>query len=437
MIHIGHDEWRMPTDVCPRCKGKDYSDLFVQDVNKIYNYLTKKGIKVAMWGDHLLESVRGKGLRDRVSPTGYKYQMPGGLSPSQVKESIPKDILVFNWFWSDEENDIAVEQFGFKQVYGNFKPNISDWDRRVNLVSVIGGAPSSWAATTEFNFGKDLIYDFLGCANLLWSKHVLEQKKLLEIVQSLVPEVRRNFSGKQALSEEGDPVVPVNISSYFNASSGEEMFGADLSALKIGGVGMERKIFNLENPSLKQDRCAIVIGTEGDEKNPLVSEVKGIQIGEDISSLIFLHACAKPAVNEKAYRYIYNFDDTADLLGWYEVIYEDDFMETIPIRYGVNILEWNAGIVGDTERWEGRTGQPQNTYCYGADAVDCSSKMQDNPITFFAFEWLNKRFGKKVKEINLKGSTNFKGYRDKVIQNNAIILIALSVVKKREIPKIQ
>src|SRR4030042_6991344 len=23
MIHIGHDEWRMPLDVCPRCKGKD------------------------------------------------------------------------------------------------------------------------------------------------------------------------------------------------------------------------------------------------------------------------------------------------------------------------------------------------------------------------------------------------------------------------------
>jgi len=437
MIHIGHDEWRMPIDVCPRCKGKDYSELFVQDVNKIYDYLTKKGIKVAMWGDHLLESVRGKGLRDRVSPTGYKYKMPGGLSPIQVKESIPKDILVFNWFWSDEKNDIAVEQFGFKQVYGNFKPNISNWDRRVNHVSVIGGAPSSWAATTEFNFGKDLIYDFLGCANLLWSRHLLEQNKLFKMVQSLVPEVRTNLNGRKFPSEDGDHVVPVNIVSYFNASSGKEMLGTDLSSLKTGRLSVREKIFELTDSSVKSGKCAVVVGTEGEKENFLTREVKGIQINEDVSSLIFLHACAKQSANEKAYRYIYNFEDTADLLGWYEVIYEDDFVETIPVRYGVNIIEWNSNPSDETKKWEGRTGEPQSIYCYGADAIECSTRMQDNPITFFAFEWVNKRFGKKVKEINLKGSKNFKGYRNKVIQNNAIILIALSVVKKREIPKTQ
>lgn len=34
---------------------------------------------------------------------------------------------------------------------------------------------------------------------------------------------------------------------------------------------------------------------------------------------------------------IYNFDDTAVPLGWYEIIYEDGLVETIPIRYGMNI----------------------------------------------------------------------------------------------------
>ena len=37
---------------------------------------------------------------------------------------------------------------------------------------------------------------------------------------------------------------------------------------------------------------------------------------------------------------IYNFDETAELLGWYEIVYEDGFVETIPIRYGINILDW-------------------------------------------------------------------------------------------------
>ena len=83
MIHIGHDEWRIPMDVCPRCKDKDFTELYVQDVNKIYDYLSGKGIKVAMWGDHLLESVRNAGPRDDVSSTGVKYQKPGALDPNR------------------------------------------------------------------------------------------------------------------------------------------------------------------------------------------------------------------------------------------------------------------------------------------------------------------------------------------------------------------
>ena len=35
--------------------------------------------------------------------------------------------------------------------------------------------------------------------------------------------------------------------------------------------------------------------------------------------------------------------DAADVLGWYEIVYEDEYREIIPIQYGVNILEWNPG----------------------------------------------------------------------------------------------
>ena len=99
MIHIGHDEWwGAPLDVCPRCKGKDYSELYAGDVSKIHDYLAAKGIKSAMWGDFLLESVRGVGPVERTSSTGIKYKNAGGLRPSVVKKSIPKDILIFNWF---------------------------------------------------------------------------------------------------------------------------------------------------------------------------------------------------------------------------------------------------------------------------------------------------------------------------------------------------
>ena len=54
MIHIGHDEWRMPLDVCQLCKDKNFFDLYAEHVNNVYDYMSDKGIKIAMWGDHLL-----------------------------------------------------------------------------------------------------------------------------------------------------------------------------------------------------------------------------------------------------------------------------------------------------------------------------------------------------------------------------------------------
>ena len=44
-----------------------------------------------------------------------------------------------------------------------------------------------------------------------------------------------------------------------------------------------------------------------------------------------------------SYRYIHNFPDTADLLGWYEVVYDDGFVETVPVRFGWNILPLSWG----------------------------------------------------------------------------------------------
>ncbi len=439
MIHIGRDEWwGAPIDYCPLCRGKDYFTLFEQDLNKIYNYLSRKRIKVAMWGDHLLENVRGAGYVDRRTQTGYNYQTPGGLPLEMVKAKIPKDILIFNWFYGDEKNDVFLENLGFKQIYGNFLPNISNWETRKELSGVLGGAPSSWAATTEYNFGKDLMDFFLGCANLLWSKkQSLHPKEHFETVNYLMPQIRKNLNGK-AYPSDSDPVIPIKIDQNFNASKEINTISIDLTTLKKGQINSGQKVFELAGSSKKSARCAIMAGTEGNNNIPITNEVKGIQIDEDVNSLLFLHACAYPANNEKAYRKIFNFDDSSDLLGWYEIVFEDGFTENIPIRYGYNILEWNVFRDENFERWYDRgQGSSQDRYCYMADAIDCSTDMEKNPITFFAFEWINSRAGTKIKEINLKGTSNFLNAQDKVVEKNGIMLIALSAVKKREVPVIE
>jgi hypothetical protein len=213
-----------------------------------------------------------------------------------------------------------------------------------------------------------------------------------------------------------------------------------LKSLKSGELTNGRKTFQRMTPSRGKDNDLIAVGVKGKGEQELIQELKGIMIEEDVSSLIFLHACALPAGNQKSYFDIFNTFDTSDLLGWYEVVYEDDYKEIIPIQYGVNILEWNPGGDKSLDRAEGDTGSPQNAYSYEADRLNCSSDPEKNPIYFFSYEWINKRYGKKIVSVNLVGSENYQAVQpvyDKLVteplRSNAIFLLGISKVKKREV----
>ena len=139
-----------------------------------------------------------------------------------------------------------------------------------------GGAPSSWAATNEFNIGKDLILDFLGCANFVWSSHSLNQRELASIVTELMPSVRAGLSGTRIPSNDGDPIEPVNISSKFNLSKESKVFNIDLSSLMSGEVKSRARKFNLEKSSGEPGKCAVAVGSAGKGENPLPNVVEGI-----------------------------------------------------------------------------------------------------------------------------------------------------------------
>lgn len=439
MIHIGHDEWwGAPLGVCPLCRGKDFSELYAGDINKIHDYMAAKGIKIAMWGDYLLESVRNKGPQQRTSSTGIKYQTAGGTRPEIVKQSIPKDILIFNWFWKDQDKEMELQNFGFRQIYGNFTPNISNWDERIKRIDLQGGAPSSWASTNESNFGKDLILDFLGCANLIWSGHSVSQMDMIEIVNDQLPSIRSKLNISRIPSNDGDTIRTIDISSKFNLLRDSKVFNLNMSTLKSGKVQINGKVFELVNPSTTSGKIAVAVGSKGMDSCPLPVKVEGIPVNEDVSSLIFLHACALPSENQKAYFNIPDFFDTSDLLGWYEIVYEDGYKINIPVQYGVNILECNPGGEDRLDKNEGETGSAQNVYCYNADPVNCSSGSGLNPIVFFAFEWVNPRYGKRINVINLYGTINYQATQTDYgkpeyapMKSNAIILAGLTKVKKR------
>ena len=420
MIHIGHDEWRMPWGVCPRCRNRDPRELYAQDVNKVHEYLQSKDIRTAMWSDHLLENVRGAKLAPPWwNAPGYDYKIPGSLSPDQVKRWIPKDILMFNWLWSYTQdphfppvtNEERLSDWGFEQVYGNLEASITNFGARTQRSRIIGGVPSAWLAVTEFNFGKDRIADFTGCAELLWSGREQSADGRSQALDGLMPRIRRNLSGSEAPSAT-DPVMPVDISAYLNS----HVPGIRPSPWAAGSVSRGRLAFRLVNGS-GGNKSVLVVGSTGTDNNPYPPHSPLIPIRQDVTSIIFLHALAKPARTTEGYDSTFDFPDSADLLGSYEIEYDDGLTATVPLRYGWNILDLRnqAGAVA-----------------YQADWVDFG----DEP-KFYAFEWTNPRLGKEVKTIRLVGSQGFKNDMGKPIPSNAVVLAAVSMVVKRVKPKQQ
>ena len=430
LVHAAHDEWFAPFGLCPRCVGQEPGEVYGGDLRKIHEYLSGQNIQMAMWGDYLLESVRGAGLQKRVAPDGWNYHTPGAMTPRQVEALIPKDILIFNWFWrgpgDGPTNELQLHDFGFRQVYGNMEPDVENYAQRATRPTLIGGAPSLWVALNEYNLNKDFLFSALGCSALLWSKRCLGNNALYQTTQKLMPQVRPRLTGITPPSQTESTVIPLDISSSLNATGVQPAFKLDLRAMATGRISAGPHVFELTSPPTGQGHVCVLVGTHGADPNPLPGQVQPIKIGQDATSLIFLHACALPATNKESFRVIWDESDSADLLGWYEVIYEDGLPEIVPIRYGVNILEWN---------WS--QGRSSKAYCHAADAIVCG-QTAEGPITFFACEWTSPRLGKVIAEVRLHGSNHFRSavtgfennYGD-LISSNAVILKAVSMVPRR------
>ncbi|MBE7540160.1 MAG: family 20 glycosylhydrolase [Opitutaceae bacterium] len=431
MVHIGHDEWRVPLGNTDADDAAARRTQYIADLNRIHRHLSDRKIRTAIYGDHLLESVRGDEFSEQKTKDGEHYRWPGGLTRRQVETEIPKDILVFNWFWRDgregqgEFNDIAVEDLGFEQVLGNFEPYIINYERRSARRSIKGGVPSSWAATNEFNFAKDLLYDFIGCANLTWSTHWLPESRLADIVQHELPIVRRYLSGGPLPSECGDAVHPLAVARSAAFPKEEMRAGLNPNLFREGTVISGNLAFDIPDMDGAEGGFAAAVGVSGSKPIEMPSVSNPIPIGADASSLIFLHALARPSTNMFAYKYVYNQEDSSDLMGYYEVVYEDGFVATVPIRYGYNILEWSSGL----------RATPRNQ-CYGARAVELG-KSPEKRVTFFALEWPNPRLGRKIREVRLHGTRNFRSAAKSgpEMSANVIFLSAVSIVKPRGFPE--
>ena len=102
-FHAGMDEvFYIGMDECPRCHGKDRSELFAGEVNTIREHLTLKGRQLMIWGDRLLDG-RTTGLGEWEASYNDTWR---------AVDLIAKDVLICDWHY--ERADLSAVFFAMK-----------------------------------------------------------------------------------------------------------------------------------------------------------------------------------------------------------------------------------------------------------------------------------------------------------------------------------
>lgn len=105
-FHAGMDEvFYLGERQCPRCSGRDPSELFAGEVRKIHDHLSLNGRKLWIWGDRLID---GK-------TTGLGEWEASYNNTWRAVDLIPKDVVICDWHYERPDQTpvyFAMKGFG-------------------------------------------------------------------------------------------------------------------------------------------------------------------------------------------------------------------------------------------------------------------------------------------------------------------------------------
>ena len=89
-FHAGLDEvFYIADPKCPRCKGMDPATLFAQEVTRLSNHLEKRGARLWMWGDRLLDA----------STADLGMWEASMNNTARAIDMIPKTVVICDWHY--------------------------------------------------------------------------------------------------------------------------------------------------------------------------------------------------------------------------------------------------------------------------------------------------------------------------------------------------
>jgi len=386
-VHIGHDEWRA-AGLCAKCRKKDTGVLFANDVIRITRHLKSRGVGVWMWADHFVSGHNEK-RRSHGRRVWYDYPSTEGAW-KRVRRACP-DIVLLNWSWrlrrrpedAPDKYDEELHRKGFRFLYGNFNGlAFEGWPERSKRYDVLGAEVSSWCTMDEFEIGKVHIPTALYSINLLWSTHWPPKEEAVRRVMSMLPGVRERMKGTHLPPIERRPKRErtIDLTDVFNARLAGETW--DLRGLRQGR-------FSAEGLACRLGKGAVVVRRPHQAKKRFPREVE-IPVGRRFQSLVFLQSCTG-----EGRRPVHAGDDTffpresSELVGVYDVVFEDEHVLPAEVRYDENVSAWDAGLKG---------------LVYHARCIVAGSLPDGSPLVIWGNEWTNPRPDAPIRLIRFRGT---------------------------------
>jgi hypothetical protein len=98
-FHAGMDEvFYIGMEECPRCRGKDRSELFAGEVNLIREHLAEKGAELWIWGDRLLDG----------HTSGMGQWEASENDTHRAIDLIGKDVVICDWHYERADPTAAI-----------------------------------------------------------------------------------------------------------------------------------------------------------------------------------------------------------------------------------------------------------------------------------------------------------------------------------------
>lgn len=155
IFHIGHDEVKVPSydtvgkyPARPENIRKGAVMLFLEDADRLGDWLRERRIRTMLWGDMLLAPIEGTGPAGEAMTAAYA---PSVEAARQLRAQIPQGAIVADWRYepgSEQRNGLRLFEEAGHPAVGSawFQPeNIRGWALQAIAAHAFGTLQTTWA----------------------------------------------------------------------------------------------------------------------------------------------------------------------------------------------------------------------------------------------------------------------------------------------------